>query len=199
MSTKEMSYRQRQALECLELEGATGITARGFAEFANITRDSASGALNRLVAAGLARRESGVGVEPTRFFLQVLEDAPLATQAYDKGWMEGYEKGRVAGLAERLPAPDLVAVHNQGRAAGVVDGERRLGMDVLTLVTRMQQEMREGAPMHIHSKTCWKENAACALGSVRKLVERKTGLSVEEPALVVPYVEGTRKMARSRR
>lgn len=178
VSVKEVPLRQRQALEYLALEGSSGVTVRGFAEFAGLTRDSASGTLQRMAKAGLCFKEATHAGQETKFYAAVptsAHAAPQATEAYDKGWMDGYEKGRAAGLKERLE-PDLALSFKQGRAEGVIAGKRSVGLEVLTLVSRMQQEMREGAPVHIHSTTCWTKNYACALNSVRKLVERETGL-----------------------
>ena len=166
----ELTGRLRQVQEWLDWQEQATAVECGAA--LGLSRDSASAALNRLVKHGYARREAATGQVPTKFFpVKAREENP----EFDSGWMAGYESGMQAGIEKgKALAVDSRKWWEDGFDAGLKQGKRDLGMDVLDLVTRMQIQIKASGPVYVHSKTCWAKHPGCALEGVRRLVARET-------------------------
>lgn len=179
----ELSGRLQQVQEWLAWQ-ETAKTARECAQAMELSRDSASAALHRLVKYGYASKTQGIGAgAPTRFLATTPQEEEEERSAeYDTGWMAGYEsgveagllKGREQGKQEATQSP--VQAWKEGNEAGRKQGAHDLGTDVLDLVARMQFQIKQSSPVYVHSKTCWSHHPGCALEGVRRLVVRETGI-----------------------
>lgn len=90
-------------------------------------------------------------------------------------WLVGYDEGHTAGVAEGRKIAEEEGASEEHLAArftdGFIAGQNELRSNSVRVIDEMIRSLRLGKPVHIHNKTCWRTDPACALLVARKTVD----------------------------
>lgn len=96
--------------------------------------------------------------------------AGLATEAYDRGNDDGFQRGYEQGIDAAIKRPGAL---KDAKHEGVIEGRRQQAARTMALITEMRASMKGRGPVEAHSTTCWQRHPMCAIDSIRKAQEIK--------------------------
>lgn len=95
-------------------------------------------------------------------------DAEDPSDAYARGYLEGYDAGVARGREIEAGEP----IRREVLDAAYDDGRRAAAQRVLDVATTMHGDLTRNAPVQAHNSTCYRHHPACAVKAVGAVAQR---------------------------